>query len=127
MAFVINASLKTEERYAFEKFMEKITSSDNSQTYDPFTSLFLARLLKLEPNGERYVGAVAEQRPDLLSYEIYRDNQYWSLLLYYNNISDFRTLTSELRIRHFALNDLENLYFRLQALKKSDVPQSVRL
>lgn len=70
-----------------------------------------------------YAGAVAvttqENRPDLLSYDIYGSTQYWWILMLYNDYLSPTELTSGALVKYPSLNDLENIYFTLSTKQKT--------
>ncbi|QJT71155.1 hypothetical protein GR11A_00118 [Vibrio phage vB_VcorM_GR11A] len=129
MAFIFNPASTASERYSFEKYVELITTSGldaATVVYDIQTSWFLAQVLKLPNSGQLIIDGSNEQRPDLISLDAHGDDQYWALIMYYNNISDFTTLLTGTILNTFSINGLENLYFRLKGVASSDVPQTVR-
>lgn len=112
--FILNTEVESKERYDLRKFVETVETVDfftHSIENDLNTSWFVQQLNLLPVQGTRPVGAQAEFRPDLLSYDIFKDTQYWELLLLYNNIFDFTDLKSNLTVRYFRISDLENLFF----------------
>ena len=58
-------------------------------------------------------------RPDLLSYDIYSDTQYWWPLLLYNDILDINELQTGKIIHYPSLSNLEYLYEQASLLKKT--------
>lgn len=110
-SFFINLDLISKERFDAGKFFEYV--GDN---YDPLTSSFLAQLENLSEFG-RYVVAGEDNKPDLVSYRIYGDTQYWWLLLYYNKRLEYTEFATGDIVRYPSLADLENIYFRLKASK----------
>jgi hypothetical protein len=85
---------------------------------DPLTSEFLRLMPTLSSSG-RYTVQDEEGRPDLLSYRIYGDTQYWWILLYYNSIIDVESLTLNTIVSYPSLTDLESLYFSLSAKERA--------
>lgn len=86
---------------------------DYSDTFDPLTSEFLYSLKKLSVSG-KYVVQSEVGKPDLISYRIYNDPQYWWILLAYNNIIDVESVVIGLVLEYPSLSDLESLYFSLK-------------
>lgn len=91
--------------------------------HDVLTSYFLAELPNIARLGERSV-SVEENRPDLLSYNIYGDTQFWWILLAYNNILSFEDLLAGDTINYTSINELESVYFSLMALLTEDLRNS---
>lgn len=110
--FFINPNLDPKERFDAAVFMEY---SDN---YDPLTSEFL-RLLPTLPVSGRYSVESEESRPDLVSYRIYGDTQYWWILLMYNNIIAVEDLQIGKILNYPSLGDLESLYFSLRSKERA--------
>jgi hypothetical protein len=106
-AFYINTDIETEERFDITKFMNY---SDN---YDVLTSDFLENITKL-PLGGKYAVSGEEKRPDLLSYKIYNDTQYWWCLMIYNGIPNANLITNGMTILFPTIDTLENFYFNLK-------------
>jgi hypothetical protein len=108
--FFIDAEYESDERYDIAKFM----NYENNE-YDPVTSRFLEELVKL-PIAGTFKISYEEYRPDLISYKIYKDTQYWWILIEYNKLMSFEDLTAGIEINFPSLTDLEELYFNLKAL-----------
>ncbi len=106
--FFINLEKDTEKRYDLSKFLE---FSDN---YDPLTSSFTNNLISLPAGGE-YTLQGEDSRPDLLSYHVYGDTQYWWVLLMYNSVIDYSELKTGTKIKYPNITDLESLYFSLKS------------
>jgi len=107
-AFFIDTEGDYETRYQAGKFME---FSDNS---DPLTSYFFNELVSLPEAGIWYVQG-NEGRPEILSFKIFGDTQYWWVLLLYNGIVFPWYLPSKTILSYPSLNALESLYFSLKA------------
>jgi hypothetical protein len=108
MQFFIDTKRSFKERFDMSKFMEY---TDN---YDPLTSNFLKRLLELPIRGQRKIEG-EENRPDLVSYRIFGDSQYWWIVLMYNRKLITDTFTNGEDIVFPSLTELENLLFSLKA------------
>jgi len=105
----ITPDIKVQKRYDMKRFLEW-----NVDNYDPLTSYVLHKLPQLSV-FEYFTVNSEEQRPDTISYKAFnRDEQYWWLSLFYNEIVDYRDLTNGLRLNHFARRDLEGLLFSLK-------------
>jgi len=101
-------------RYDMAKFMEFIGSSD-SGCFDPINSYLISKIKALPVGGHRVVQS-DEYRPELMSYKIYGHTQYWWILLLYNDILTVDDLTFDKTIAFPLLDDLETIYFQLNAL-----------
>lgn len=102
--FFIDTSLNTTTRFDLIKFLK--FDIDN---IDCLTSYVLSAL-KYLPEIGTYDVREEEYRPDLLSYNIYQDTQYWWLLMWYNSILSIRDLKSGMTIKYPSKNSLEDLY-----------------
>jgi len=106
--FGINTEIDTEKRYALEKFMPF------NNGFDILDSIFISSIKTLPCTGT-FTIQKERGRPDLLSYSIYNDTQYWWILLLYNDLSLPNDLTMGKEIRFFSISDLEGVYFSLNA------------
>lgn len=104
--YYFNFDLETTERYDPAKFMPF------QDIYDIVDSYFLTELSQLPTIGTYTV--TTDNRPDLLSYEIYNNVNYWWILLLYNNLMNFRLTVGQV-IRYPSLEAIENMYFQLKA------------
>lgn len=109
--FYINLTTDFVKRYDFSKFM----NYENDQ-YDILNSYFITRLKKLAIFGQ-YVVQAQENRPELVSYTIYEDTQYWWILMLYNDLFNFEEFPAGLIINYPSLASLEELYFSLKSLE----------
>lgn len=112
--FFINLDQESTDRYDFSKFMEYTNDS-----HDILNSYFIAKLKKLPSGGEKVIQA-EEFRPDLLSYSIYGDYQYWWILMLYNDILDIEDVSIGLTVRYPTIDSLEDLFFSLKALERTE-------
>lgn len=106
--FFINTNLENADRFDMSAFLEY---TDN---YDPLNSEFLRLLPTLESNG-RFAVQSEIMRPDLISYSIYKDTQYWWIIMMYNNIFEIADIQIGLILDYPSLSDLEGLYFSLKS------------
>lgn len=104
----INVDRITENRYDFSKLMEW------QDGYDPLNSYFIDQVLSLPVTGKHKV-TTESGRPDLLSYNIYGDFQYWQILLLFNRFSEASEIEHNAVIKYPSLIDIEDLYFSLKA------------
>lgn len=111
--YYINNDLHSITRYDMSKFME--FDQDDFCILDSYFCTQLSRL--------QYVGTIAvttqENRPDLLSYDIYGDTMYWWILMLYNNLTSPNELKAGLIVAYPSLNSIENLYFTLSTKQKT--------
>lgn len=107
-SYFLNLDLLTTERYDQGKFME---FTDN---YDPLTSSFMNDLISL-PQVGKYTVQGEDGKPDLLSYRIYGDTQYWWVLLIYNRKFEFSDIKTGDEIVYPSVDSLEDVYFSLKA------------
>ena len=110
--FYINNNIDTVTRFDTIKFFDFV--DDN---IDPLTSFMLENIKSLPSNGS-YMVLNEEKRPDLLSYKIYEDTQYWWLLLVYNGILDISELKAGTLIQYPAKEHIEILYQNASLLRK---------
>ena len=106
--FFINLDKDFTERYELERFMEY---SDN---YDILTSAILIEIRNISPTG-RFIVSGQDGRPDLISYEIYKDVQYWWIILLYNELSSISELITGMELKYPSQSDLEQYYFSLKS------------
>ena len=102
--FYIDNDLDLAEKFDYTKFMERI-----DDVYDPLNSYMLYAIPKLPLSGY-YTITTQEKRPDLISYELYGDTQYWWIILWYNHLSNPMQLVTGLTIGYPNINNLEALY-----------------
>lgn len=110
--FFINSELDTKERFDPALFLRY---TDN---YDPLTSEFLRQLKSLPVNG-RFSIQSEESRPDLVSFRIYGNNQFWWILMMYNSIISIEDLQIGQLLSYPSLGSLEALYFSLKSKERA--------
>ena len=110
--FYIDLDREYPTRYGFEKFC-----SLENDTYDILTSYFIDRMKDLPMVGIYKVSG-EERRPDLVSYEIYEDTQYWWILMNYNNLIFVDDISEGTEIGYPSIDDLEDIYFSLNRVAK---------
>ena len=106
--YFINLSKKSKERFDLSRFME---FTDN---FDVLTSRLLRDIKRL-PEKQKYYVQSEEGRPDLVSYRVYRDTQFWWIVLFYNDIIDVDDLEIGMTLSLPSVTDLENLLFSLRS------------
>lgn len=106
--FFIDLNFVPIERFDMAQFYKY---TDN---YDPLTSAFQNQLISLSPNGTYFIQG-NDERPDIISYRIYKDTQYWWMLMMYNGLSDVYQIKSGVTISFPSISDLEDLLFSLKS------------
>lgn len=96
------------DRYDLSKFTQYVGGTNLT-----INSYFLYKLKQLNTTG--YFRVRQERhRADTISYIIYNGiESLWWLILYYNDISDWRLCTSGTTLKLFSLSDLESLILNL--------------
>ena len=121
MIHYINLDKKYTDRFDMAKFL-----NFSNGVHDILTSYFLYKLSDLPVRGKFEI-TFESGRPEFLSYLLYKDVQYWWLLMEYNNLLDIYDLKQGLEIKYFSINELEDLYFSLvsnENSKKIDIANS---
>lgn len=114
----INLDKELDDKFDLEKFF-----SFSKFVHDPLTSFFLEKLPSLPVRGRKTI-TTEVNRPDVLSYKIYRDTQYWWLLLEYNQILKFTDLKVGQQINYFSIDELEELYYTLKSGELKQITSS---
>lgn len=105
------------ERFDLQKFV-----GFTENVYDYLDSYFIEKVVKLPVYGTTFV-QIEENRPDLISYRIYGSTQFWYILMIYNGmISPFDLVEGQI-INYPRIEDMEELYFSLNALQRKNVVQ----
>lgn len=105
--FFINKSVTTQQRYDLQRFIERLDGA-----YEFINSYIIAKVQDLKIIG-MFTIRNAPYRPDLISYEIYGDTQYWPFLMEYNHILELEELKIGTQINYFSLEELEDIYLTL--------------
>ena len=109
--YYTDLDLDLPERFDLSKFLEY-----NEDNFDVLNSSFLIEFMKIKPVG--YFNVTYEDKaPDYVSLQLYGKHEYWWLLMYYNNILDFKKLKTGDVLRYFSLSDVESLYFKMKSLE----------
>jgi len=106
--FFINLEVESEERYDMAKFLEY---TDN---FDPLNTAMFEDIKKLAHGGD-FIVTGEEGRPDLVSFKIFGDTQYWWVILLYNAKTNVDAIAEGDRLRFPDLNALEDLFFSLKS------------
>ena len=111
--YYINNNINVEARFDTMKFLEF-----NEDNVDPLNSFMLTNLMNIPPAGT-YTIVKEECRPDLVSYELYDDTQYWWILLLYNKILDITEFKAGLDIVYPDKAYFETLYQNASLMEKT--------
>ncbi|MFA5071267.1 MAG: hypothetical protein WC511_02740 [Candidatus Pacearchaeota archaeon] len=115
--FFINLPLLNKEdfkdRYDLQKFVQM-----TSNVYDLLDSFFATKVKRLEVFGTTTISG-EEHRPDLLSYRLYRDVNFWYILMLYNDYITPLDMKEGDTINYPRIEDLEEVYFQLNALQRN--------
>jgi hypothetical protein len=116
--FYIDPSKNLPKRYDIAKFLEYLTPPPVSEgpVFDVLASYFWNKVPDLLLGGNYLVVGEAN-RPDLISYRIYGDTQYYWIIMLYNGISFNEDVVMGLTLNYPSLKDLEDLYFKLNSLQ----------
>lgn len=106
--FFIDLSVESNERFDISKFME---FTDN---FDPLTPNFFSAVERL-PERQKFFVQSEEGRPDLISFKIYGDVQFWWVIMIYNNIVDVDDLNIGRILSIPDIDSLEDLFFSLKS------------
>lgn len=117
--FFLNLDVDSDERYDLAKFMEYL----NGDNYDPLTSHFFNEIQNLKQGGKYQIQG-EDGRPDLLSYRIYGNTQYWWVILIYNGITEFNNFVTGTEMKFPQLQALEDFYFSLKIKQKRQDKES---
>ncbi len=103
--FFINKDYNYNNRFDLERFLN---FTDNY--FDILQSPVLEILKTYKPIGQ-YTIREYPYRPDVLSYNIYKDTQYWAYLLIFNGVVNVMDLVLGRTISFFNLDDLEKTLY----------------
>lgn len=103
------ARIDSPTRYDLARFAELVP---DALTFDFLTSGF-CRQIPLLPQGGSYQVRDDVARPDLASYRIYGDTQYWWILLVYNKMISPAELLQGAVISYPSVSSIEQLFYTL--------------
>jgi len=103
------------ERFDLQKFV-----GFSEDVYDYLDSYFIEQVNRLPVFGKTIV-QIEENRPDLVSYRIYGTTQFWYILMIYNGMVSPFDLTEGQELNYPRIEDIEKLYFSLNALQRKNV------
>lgn len=101
------------DRFDFQKFVNM-----TEDVYDILESYFALKVKALPEYGRTTIQG-EESRPDLLSYRLYGTVSLWYILLLYNGCISMDDFTEGMPIKYPRLEDVEELYFTLNALQRN--------
>lgn len=111
--FFINLDKDSNTRFEMSKFFN---FTDN---YDPLTSFMCNEFRELPVSGFFRIQG-QDGRPDLISYEIFNNTQYWWLLMLYNDVQTVEGFTEGMTVKYPSIEDMEDLYFSLKIKEKAN-------
>ena len=112
--FYIDNELNTVRKYDMVKFVELTEDG----VFDSLNSYFLYQIPKL-PTVGYYTIRAEDKRPDMLSYRIYGETQYWWVLMWYNNFLKPQDLKIGAVIKYPSISAVEQLYMNASLLQKA--------
>lgn len=111
--FYIDETYESSIRYDMGKLLEF-----DEGFRDLINSYFVSEIKNLELEGQ-YVVVGEEERPDLISYKIYKHTQYWEILMLYNDIIEIEEIINGSIINYPSIDSMETLYFKLKPLQRA--------
>ena len=112
--YYINNDIITTEKFDLIKFMEL----GEDMVADSLSSYVLYRLPYLPVYGKIILDSSNAGRPDLISYYLYGDTQYWWIVMWYNGIYSVKDLTAGRKINYPSLGAIEELYLNTNIQEK---------
>ena len=107
--YYINTSRDTVAQYDMSKFLPF-----TGDFYDLLYSDFAERLKKLDHDGKVILSA-GDTSPALLSYRIYRDTQYWWVVMLYNDMVSMDDFFPGRVVLYVAPSKIHKIYFDLKS------------
>ena len=112
--YYLNNDIQTIDKYDMSKFMDMADDG----VFDCLTSYFLYQIPQLPIYGY-YKIKVEENRPDLLSFNLYGDTQYWWIIMWYNHFLSPYDLTVGKEIKYPSLSNINQMYVNASLLRKT--------
>ena len=112
--FFIDLTTKYPQRFNMGKFLPYLNNG-----HDILQSHLVMRLKSLGMAGKHSVVG-SGGHPELVSYDIYGDTQYWWVIMLYNDILDPSDIVNGMVIRYPSKDQLEELYFSLRSLQSAE-------
>ena len=113
--FYIDQDTITTDRYDLAKFID----FTDDGVFDVLNSYMLLEIPQLPYVGIYTIKREAE-RPELLSYNLYGDTQYWWVIMWYNSLLKPQDITTGLEIKYPSLSSLEQLYMNASLQQKTE-------
>lgn len=110
--FQVNKSYQYTNRFDLERFVEF-----THNYYDILNSPMLEGIKKLPTIGQ-YTIVEYPYRPDVQSYNIYKESQYWPYLMIYNGLGNVENLSLGKVLKVFSLSDLEKILYNSSNLNR---------
>lgn len=111
--YMINPDYESSDRIDLGRYMQYVESGDEG-VYDSTDSRILVKLPTLPVQGE-YVVTSEEHRPDLISYKLYQQVNYWWVILHYNGLRSPLDLVQGLKIKYPSIQSVEGLILNMKA------------
>jgi len=108
MFYYINLDKDYTLRYDLGKFLRF-----ENDTYDPLTSNLIENIKSISQGGLFKVTS-EEFRPDQISRRIYDNDQYWWVIMLYNDIIDVESIEIGMILKYPDAEDLDSFYFTLK-------------
>lgn len=107
----IDVNRRTTKKFDISKFLE---FSTDTETYDVTYSMFEVLVSQLPSAGTTPISESEEYRPESVSFRLYEDDQYWWILLWYNDLMNSSDLRNGMVIRYPGLKDIEEAYLKIR-------------
>jgi len=111
--FMIDADYESSDRLDIARYM-LYTDENDDGVYDALDSRLLVKIPTLKTAGT-FVVTRQEFRPDLVSYELYQQVNYWWVILHYNGLTSPLEITQGTRLKYPSIQDVESLILSLKA------------
>lgn len=111
--FYIDNETSTTEKFDMAKFLE----FGDDGVFDSLNSYMLYAIPQL-PTVGTYKIRLEVGAPDYLALNIYGDEQYWWILMWYNHLLHPNDLTEGLEIKYPALTAIQQLYTNASLYQK---------
>jgi hypothetical protein len=109
--FAFNSDYKTSERFDLAKFIEYV---DEHLSYDVLNSEFLFKLRSVKPISEITISAKDEFLPDGIAYQIYGNELFWWIILYYNGLDSIDEFVAGTVVKLPDFTEIEKIFFNLR-------------
>jgi len=120
--YYYNDQIDVPKRFDLARFLEY---DEDAECYDILTS-YLCNYILDETHDGIFVVSSEEGRPELVSYKIYRDTQYWWILMYYNGLLSYEEVQSDMNLKYLRLPKLESYVLELRSKSRVGVTKDFR-